>query len=616
VSCFLAIFIVLIIGAAAFLRSRQTEEELSLEEQENQELADEAALKRMKEERRMRSGGRNRRKDLNEDEKQDAEESLADRRKKKRGRRSKAVAGETSSGSGSSTAVSRMRVSRWIKAPAGFVRGNRGSGEQTLSSDTTDAVSIHSSRSTSSRRQRLGDARAERTEVEYSSPSTSGDNGGLHLVSSDPSSRSIVPTDASDGSGSSPGRAVALDASDLQAADAAGTAREQALPPAYIPAAGQSGSNLPSQSLPSAGGEGASLPRPAYQRPLAGSEVVVSDAKHPSGADLGSVAPPSSSSAVQQVDPVDETSDADREGAAHIATDDKARLAALAAAASAPATTSAPFYSSRDAASAPSEDWSATDTSPSAPALDVDEEGFEQAAMASLAGAASGAGLDSGASSQVAPSYSRANDSRGKTAQSSLLPQPPVPHSQAFSPFDRPYHHIMPYTPSPGRRDESSRMMPPSPSQPYTSAAVAAAPDAAESASPSAPQQPSRSDDNDDDDEATMSAERRRRRAEKQREADEESAALGPSSPGDFAAAGLGTAEAAAAGLSLPAYSGRTPDSGAGAGAGVATATATAPAMEALFEEDDQGGSDPGADGYGDTTDTSSAPSAPPHSAF
>jgi len=610
VSCFLAIFIVLIIGAAAFLRSRQTEEELSLEEQENQELADEAALKRMKEERMMRSGGRNRRKVFGEDEKRDSEELLPGKRKKRKGRKSKAMAGETGSVTGSSTAVSRMRVSRWIKAPAAFVRANRGSGEQTLASDTTDATSIRSSQSTPSRRQRLGDVRTERTEVEYSSPSTGGDDGSLQPVLSDPTSTSTVPTDASNGSGSSPGRAVALDASDLQAAEAAGAAREQVLPPAYIPAAGQSGSNLPSQSLPPAVGEDASFLRPAYQRPLAGSEVVVTDAKHPSGADMGAVAPPSSSSALQQLDFVDETSDANREGAAHIATDDKARLAALAAAASAPATTSAPFYSSGEAASAPSDDWSASDTSPSAPALDVDEEGFEQAAMASLAGATT-----SGASSQVAPSYSRANDSRAlsdsraKTAQSSLLPQPPRPHSQAFSPFDRPYHHMMPYTPSPGGRDESSRVPPPSVLQPHTS--PAAVPTAAESAPSSPLQQLSRSD-NDADEDATMSADRRRRRAEKQREADEESA-LTPSSPGDFAAAGLGTAGAVAAGLSLPAYSGRSSYGGVGAEAGADVATA--PAIEALFEENEQGGAPPGAEDYGGAPDTS-GPSAPPPEAF
>lgn len=620
-SCFLAIFIVLIIGAAVFLRSRQTEEELNLEEQENQELADEAALKRMKEERRMRSGGRNRQESSKEGEKRNGEQLPANNGKKRKGRRSQAVAGETSSGSGSSTAVSRMRVSRWIKAPANLVRGNKGNGEQTLTSDTTDAASIRSSQSTSSRRQRLGDVRTERTEVEYASPSTGGDDGGLQPVSSNPSSTSTGPTDATNGSPSSPGRAVPLDASDLHAADAAGSAPEQVLPPAYIPAAGQSGSNLPSQSLPLAGGDDTTIPRPAYQRPLAGSEVVVTDAKHPSGADLGPVDPPSSSSALRQLDPVDETVEVNREGAAHIATDDKARLAALAAAASAPATTSAPFYSSREAASAPSDGLAASDTSPSAPALDVDEEGFEQASMASLAGAAPRTELDAATSSQVAPSYSRANDSRtssdsrGKSAQSSLLPQPPRPHSQAFSPFDRPYHHMMPYTPSGGRRDESSRTLSSPVAQAYTSPNPV--PDAAESASSSPLQQPSTSGD-DADEEATMSAERRRRRAEKQREADQESA-LRPSSPGDFATGGLGAAGAAAAGLSLPAYSGRSSDGGSGpdadAGADAGAAPATAPAIEALFEEEHQEGAAPDAEGYGGATDTT-APSAPPHTAF
>ncbi|PWN20013.1 hypothetical protein BCV69DRAFT_313219 [Microstroma glucosiphilum] len=622
VSCFLAIFIVLIIGAAAFLRSRQTEEELSLEEQENQELADEAALKRMKEERRMRSGGRRRRKDLDEDEKQDADELAAGKKKKKRmnGRRGNAMTREATSGSGSSTAVSRMRVSRWIKAPADFVRGNRGSGEQTLAGDTNDAASIRSSQSSSRRRQRLGDARTERTEVEYSTPPTTGGDGSdLQAVSSDPSSSSPTTSmDTSSGSGGSSSRAVALDASDFQAADAAGAAPEQVLPPAYIPAAGQSGSNLPPQSPPPVDGGNASLPRPEYQRPLAGSQVVT-DAKHPSGPDMGPLPPPQGSSAVLLSDNVDETTNASREGAAHIATDDKARLAALAAAASAPATTSAPFYSSRGAASAPTE---ASDASPSAPALDVDEDGFEQDALASLAGVAPSTDLDGRASSQVAPSYTRANDSRvsagssGESAQSSLLPQPPRPHNQAFSPFDRPYHHMMPYTPSPSRRDESNQTM--SSSVPQSSTSPTTVPDAAGSLS--SPSAPSSSTDDNADEEATMSAERKRRRAEKQREADEESA-LSPSSPGDFAAGGLGlgSAGAAAAGISLPAYSGRSSYGGAGAdagaGAGADAATATAPAIETLFEEDESAAAPPDVGDYGATTDTP-APSAPPHTDF
>lgn len=590
VSCFLAIFIVLIIGAAVFLRDRREEGE-----EDEDDLSDEAALKRMREERKMRSGGR-KKKVQKEVDSAGASPSIGANGGSpgRRTNRRNLGDGERGSSSGSSTAISKRLVSRWIRAPGGLSSdGNRRhQGSSDSSSAANDSASIRSNRSQASRRSRLGPPRQERVEVEYHGDQSQ----SLQTTSSRTDERrsttiSATPSPASNGNRSLP----ALDAADIQAAEAAESGQAN-LPPAYIPASGSASHDQAGDA-----GVGASTSSgPRYVRPLAGEEVSVGDVKgarrttSPPVADMSGL-PLGAADALGQDDAADD-SQVDS-GTAHIATDDKARLAALAAAASGP-NASAPRYSAAgddddpaDSAGASAPETPYVDDAaagPSAPPLLLEDEEFERLPDEDGIGASASSYGPSGSSHQrvagsssgverphddLAPGYSGNVRTVEKGKGKGLLPNPPKPHLQAFSPFDRPYQAPYPPTSSAGdvRSVSSQAALLGAPRSPVVSTA-GSEDDRASVLSSAAPSTPA------------VDAERLARRAEKQREAEAE-LALAASSPADFSSREPGApgslagfASSAGGSEALPAYSrGQT-------SAPVAAATATAPPVDDLFD--------------------------------
>lgn len=491
ISCFLAIFIVLTIGAAVFLRDRSADD---LDEDAD-DVSDEAALKRMREERRMRSGTRKKKGSLDAEKRADASNGdTVDQvgpptKRKGKGRKRSDKEG---SSSGSSTAVSKRLVSRWIRAPSaphGSLTPDSGAGAD-------DSASI---RSSASRRSRLGGPRSERVEVAYHSRSSADNDdpaGPLarQVSSSSNSRQSVIRTDSRTPSSSdrpsSSGGPSRLDASDLRAVEQAGTQQQDALPPAYIPtsatltgAATSSSSPPPPVDRPH---NNFSTVQAGYQRPLAGEGAV--DSK--GGRGLVETALPHF--IPRPSDLHDNVFDGlgGEDDSGHIATDDKSRLAALAAAASAPAVEapSAPQYGDDNAGSGRLSAAGDAIAAPSAPAVDVDEEGFERMIPAEEGVPAStsravNSPFDGSRPSAVASSsvpvyqgsYIPLRDNKGKgrasestesgrslTAEevlsdkSGILPRPPAPHRQAFSPFDRPYHQS-PFVRAPSHSQDDIR---------------------------------------------------------------------------------------------------------------------------------------------------------------
>ncbi|CAO1616383.1 unnamed protein product [Sympodiomycopsis kandeliae] len=484
ISCFLAIFIVLTIGAAVFLRDRSAEGD----DEDADDLSDEAALKRMREERRMRSGTRKNHGPAGAGKSSHDEDDPKTRRGKKYRRR----ADKEGSSSGSSTAVSRRLVSRWIRAPGA---AHSGGTVPDSGSVIDDSASV---RSSSSRRSRLGGARSERVEVQYDggpnnndvvSPVSSANQADQETSST---SRIISRSSSSQDRPTSSNGPSRLDATDLHAADHVESNQQDTLPPAYIPAAGQaSGSLAPPPNGRSTSDESnrnaTPMNQPRYQRPLAGDGPVDSKGGRiivtppmptvslPDGED--------DDSSSHRIPPADDTG--------HIATDDKARLASLAASASAPDPSripSAPQYSPEDDDGTRQEgsarhDDTAT-SAPSAPMAGLDEDGFERlesegssdssprdatgTAHASHASSSSSAAAEQ--SSSAAPQYItnglplRDEKGKGKASSTSprssmdILPRPPAPHQQAFSPFDRPYHHPIFTQPSLPRQDSAGSL--------------------------------------------------------------------------------------------------------------------------------------------------------------
>lgn len=659
ISCFLAIFIVLTIGAAVFLRDRSADDD----DEDAEDLSDEAALKRMREERRMRSGTR-KNKGLAGAEKKAAGDGggaggaggeeegagVASRNKLRLSRNRRKKVDKEGSSSGSSTAVSRRLVSRWIKTPGAPHSNGQSSSSAIATPDSSSAVlaanaaqggnadDSASIRSSSSRRSRLGGRRSERIEVEYhagdagSSGGNNGDGGreedaNAHQSSSLTSSTSRVASrTSSDREGA---RQARLDASDLQAADSAATNHaHDALPPAYIGAthgqgssgSGGSGSTHLHHPPPPSSSPPPQLPAATtYQRPLAGDGGV--DSK--GGRVNVRVTPPMPMVGLSGEER--ETGDADTSSAAaavtshHIATDDKNALAALAASASAPRYDRG---NSGGEASAGGDD--AAIMAPSAPAVDDDDDGHgdgvgaQDLAGLSAAGATpmNAAVLDGQPSSSTAPQYEgnagvdgidRDEKGKGKAAVSSdagILPRPPAPHSQAYSPFDRPYHQSPFDTAAAATAGTGAMTMSRQPSQRSMTTPARIATPATTAAPIAAPPSHQQS-----------------RASEKQREAEGELAALVASAPPT--AATVAAAAAAAAAEGLPAYEGAPPPSasapdvddlaldaedgsasaatamsmaggsaGAGAGAGTA-ATPSAPPLDDDGGEDENAGDQP-----------------------
>ncbi len=332
----------------------------------------------------------------------------------------------------------------------------------------------------------------------------------------------LPPPSASSGSnGSSAGRGVTLDTSDITAADAHFAGRtgvvggeelgEEAFPPAYLSATQRA-------SLSAAPGQtatGAAAATAAALAAAATTEQKVDAAIELSRSDVqGSSSAPQAfngagSSSLAMMDDGSSGGEASSSNVAHIATDEKSLLASLSAGASQP---SRPAVAEPDAAplyeSAPAQSSSAPPHVPTAPELDLDHEGFEQ-----LDGSAS---EDySSPSRPSAPSDSKSGSGKGKAP--SFLPAPPQPTAPAFSPFDQPY--------SPAWPPRQGQPMPSAPSRAPSQRSVA----------PSAPPPPA----------AEGRAAGGSAAKEKEREAAQERALIA-SAPSEFAAM--------TPGATLPAY--------------------------------------------------------------
>uniref|UniRef100_V5EXG7 Uncharacterized protein n=1 Tax=Kalmanozyma brasiliensis (strain GHG001) TaxID=1365824 RepID=V5EXG7_KALBG len=459
-SVFLAIFIVLFIGAAVFLRERKFDAEL-------EGLDDEEALARIEE--RMNMGRYSEPTEKDDDGQEGGGGSGGGKFKRRfrlgRKRSEKDDANPSIPSSGSSSAVRRKRhlVSRWT-------RGNLRDSNDTMRG-VSDSASIRSGHS--ARRVALGDPRdnQESVEVTYDSDGVevsrtdsgadgttnharngSDGAGGTSTESSahnrrrssppppphpDDLLRPVLTSHASgsasnaepgsEGSTTSP-RRVLLDDSDFHAADAAETHHNEMryMPPAYI-------------------SSGSGAREPGYDGAAVAAAIARGDAKHgipPPEERDSTVSPEVIGAALSQ-----EASAASSERydeprgpvAAHIATDDKAVLGALSAAASMPsapgAEVSAPAYGAAEESAAGGSSnvagLAAGVAGPSAPDLEVDRDGFE----------ISPADVD------VSEPVESERVSKGKAKQpatSSLLPAPPTPVEPAFSPFDQPYRATRP----------------------------------------------------------------------------------------------------------------------------------------------------------------------------
>nr|CDI56135.1 putative protein [Melanopsichium pennsylvanicum 4] len=451
-SIFLAIFIVLFIGAAVFLRERKFDDELA-------NLDDGEALARIEE--RMTMG-----RFSDPIEKQDERDAPRQSFKKKlKLGRNKARDKDQSlldPSSGSSSAIRRKRhlVSRWTLI-------NLRDTNDTIRA-TSDTASIRSGHS--ARQAALGDPRAqENVQITYHShapeiPGTDADaHNALHLGSNDiantSNSLSDQPTtsdrrprspppphpdgDSSEvrSSSSDPDntnaesdarspRRIALDDSDFQAADAHDDMLRH-MPPAYIPSGSGAGSSYdPAEALAAAlvrGDAKHGIPPPEQRDPGVSPQVI--------NAVLTDAVSASQSEECESVGPT----------TAHVATDDKAVLGALRDGASMPsapctAEASAPAYGvsiqEGVGGSSDSESGSVATPSPSAPALELDTDGFEVPPTLPCA------------STSDAPIDEKRQFGKGKGKQAStlstLLPEPPRPVETAFSPFDEPYRDTSP----------------------------------------------------------------------------------------------------------------------------------------------------------------------------
>ncbi|CAO1618260.1 unnamed protein product [Parajaminaea phylloscopi] len=595
ISCFLAIFIVLIIGAAVFLRDHR--DDIDGDDGDDDDLSDEAALRRMREERRMRSGSKAKGKkdNLLGD---DAPDSPAGREKSEaadRGgrlayfrRRKKGTADREESSLGSSTAISKKIVSRWIRSSRTSSADHSSSSvdrsRQDRTSSPEDAASLRSQHSAASRRSRLGAPRSNQVEVVYSGGETTAP------VPSDSSTRSAHAADPL-ASGSSAGDSAGsrsriaapsavLDGTDIQAAEAAEHDHHEAnLPPAYIPDSSQA-RNRPESRPPSP----SSLPmrsgstQPTYQRPLAGEFASDIKSVGTSSASQNTSIPPHVLAALEQSGGISRNGlpDGRNASSAHLATDDKARLAALAAAASAPAVDhpaapSAPVYHENDdsGTSLPRPPSSAEPAAPSAPAL-FEDDADGDLHQSSLGGTCARPPYQGEPHFDARPSATPDFKGKGKGA----LPAPPVPHTQDYSPFDQPYRDSW-LSPSRSRatsRPATASSLPVGSSEETVSSPpISNADGAAETATVPA---------------GSQSESASRPKTDKQREAEAE-LALMASSPAEFAARTRDGHPASSAEESLPAYERDGRPSGppsADTATSAATATATAPAIDTIAE--------------------------------
>lgn len=465
-SIFLAIFIVLFIGAAVFLRERKFDDEL-------EGLDDEEALARIEE--RMTMG-----RFSDPTEKNSDGPGTHFKRKFRIGRKRSEKEDLSEPSTGSSSAIKRRRhiVSRWT-------RNSLRDSNDTMR-NTGDTGSVRSGRSArSARRLALGDPRVqESVEITYDSEAAevshairdagddannardTGTSYGSHASdpltnrprspppphpesgvqqSSDPQGRTSSNPDSNgnsmvdpDASARSP-RRVLLDDSDFQAAEAAETQQEDMrhMPPAYIPS-GSGGIAAPSDD--GAVALAAALTRGDAKHGIPPPEERDSSVPHEVINAVLSEAPAASRDTYGQAGPT----------AAHIATDDKAVLGALSAAVSMPSAPGVEREISAPAYGAPSGSTGSAGGSastvagesgpslPSAPVFEVDGEGFEVATEAATAN------IGEPQQSFVAEKPSGKGKAKQMQAASSLLPAPPTAVTPAFSPFDQPYRDACP----------------------------------------------------------------------------------------------------------------------------------------------------------------------------
>jgi hypothetical protein len=385
---FLAIFIVLIIGAAVFLRDKRENDAM-----DEVDISDEAALEKMREEREMRKGGR-------------------DSRKKDKKRNKKEVVNETASIAEGGDAITTGFVTRWARIPARRLKKRK------------PKTSSQRSRPSQSEQDVDGGSIAPSPRV-----STSGDTQSVRQITTreaspseeDTNNSSISPNGIESDTQNSHNT---LSEADLVAAEAAAEAAAErqhdssnldadasdAFPPAYIPSHSRSDSTTRNQLLhPSADrrlmggvqeGEEGRVDEKASRSDLSNQETAPPLSSLPSGSSNFALSP----SGPAQL-------------SAHIATDDKSMLVQLRNAASQP---SAPFQQQ----SAPSYVPAAADaqddvaTAPhfasAPPDVDVTQEELQV-----IEGSTKG---------------------KGVIATTTLLPSPPTPlAASTFSPFDMPY---------------------------------------------------------------------------------------------------------------------------------------------------------------------------------
>lgn len=410
---FLAIFIVLIIGAAVFLRDKREDDA-----EEEVDVSDEAALKRMREEREMRKGGRNEKK-----------------RRRKRTKKSAADGDDE----GSREDLGATTGFKWVKIPTRRLkkRSTKSSSQKSRSSHSGpdgNASNVPSPRVSMTSQSRDGASNESAQASEGAEVVPTHADGSSHNAVESPS----VTGEAAD-------LRAPLSAADVTAAEEAERRQQglltdegvDAFPPAYIPSHRRTptGDRLqlhPSSDRPLGGGLPASRGQGDEKDPASFEERAAEPL--PSSSSL-----PSGSGGMAATVPSSEEDDY----SAHVATDDKTMLGRLRSAASQPSAPSpyvqAPAPSYHDSASASAASTTGSSPSTSLPAsaptlhasappdLDVTEEEWEEIDAVQA-------------------------QSKGKGASShlDLLPAPPAPApSTTFSHFDMPYANPLPSAPSP-----------------------------------------------------------------------------------------------------------------------------------------------------------------------
>ncbi|UZJ55863.1 hypothetical protein CBS101457_005183 [Exobasidium rhododendri] len=413
-SIFLAIFIVLIIGAAVFLRDKRI-----LEAEGDIDVSDEAALKKMKEEREMRKGGRG--------------EKKRKRRRTKEAGAEGTAGGDTTSGKdvkGISTGI------RWVKVSTRKLTKRKADSasrkSRSLQSDVDDdrssgflprvSTSSRSRDDGSNDRSQTSQGPELVTAPEDAASVESGDSprGGQEITRNDRTVISIADVAAAD-------EAVRQQQSNLDDDD-----NVDALPPAYIPSHRRSTSQSPEQIHPSADRQlGAGVVVPLQQLNDEKSQAVFEDAAP--GCDT------QATSSTQPFTTFNANSDLRTQTnitasigqdnySAHIATDDKDVLGRLRNAASYP---SAPPLQQ---VAAPSYDSSPS--SPDAPTALLQTNTLSGV----LASAPSDLEVAAEELAILESDQGRYSKGKGTRMGSTLLPAPPRPLSSAtYSHFDMPY---------------------------------------------------------------------------------------------------------------------------------------------------------------------------------